>query len=228
MKLGAEPKKVAILAGLVLVAAYFLLTGQDAPPGAPAGPVVARPAVPDAVPLAPAAAPKTTPGIGPRTPARQFKPALKTRKPEAGPDPLAADPTLRLDLLAKVQSVQLEGVARNLFQFGAAPLPKTPEPKVIPRPLMPAPSPAAANSTPMAPPKPPPPPIPLKFYGYSSRLRPNEKRAFFLDGEEIVVAGEGELIRKRYKVVRIGINSAVVEDVEHHNEQTLRLEEPAG
>ncbi len=45
------------------------------------------------------------------------------------------DPTLRLDLLAKVQNVNLEGGERNLFQFGAAPLPKTPEPKIIPKPV---------------------------------------------------------------------------------------------
>jgi len=41
------------------------------------------------------------------------------------------------------------------------------------------------------------------------------------------VAGEGEVIQKRYKVVRIGVNSAVVEDIEHKHQQTLALEEPS-
>jgi len=76
--------------------------------------------------------------------------------------------------------------------------------------------------------KPPPPAIKLKFYGYISPVRSQRKRAFFLDGEDIFVAAEGELIRKRYKVVRIGVNSAVVEDVQHKHRQTLKLEEQRG
>ena len=54
------------------------------------------------------------------------------------------------------------------------------------------------------------------------------KRVFFLDGDEIVVATEGQLVKNRYKVVRVGINSVVVEDVQFQHEQTLPLEEQAG
>jgi hypothetical protein len=41
-----------------------------------------------------------------------------------------------------------------------------------------------------------------------------------------VIAGEGDTIKKRYKIVRIGVNSAVVEDTEFksNNQQTLPLE----
>ena len=41
-----------------------------------------------------------------------------------------------------------------------------------------------------------------------------------------VIAGEGDTIKKRYKIVRIGVNSAVVEDTEFKggNQQTLPLE----
>ena len=74
---------------------------------------------------------------------------------------------------------------------------------------------------------PPPPPIPLKFYGYSGALRSNVRRAFFLDGEDIVQAGENETIRNRYKIIRIGVNSAVVEDTVAKNQQTLPLAEEA-
>ena len=38
-------------------------------------------------------------------------------------------------------------------------------------------------------------------------------------------AVEGEIIKRRYKVVRVGINSLVVEDVEFKNEQTLPLQD---
>ncbi len=47
-----------------------------------------------------------------------------------------------------------------------------------------------------------------------------------MDGEDIVIAAEGDMIKKRYKIVRIGINSAVVEDTQFksNNQQTLPLE----
>ena len=51
------------------------------------------------------------------------------------------------------------------------------------------------------------------------------KRAFFLDGEDIVVAGENDVIRNRFKIIRIGVNSAVVEDTTNKNQQTLPLVE---
>lgn len=75
---------------------------------------------------------------------------------------------------------------------------------------------------------PPAPPIPLKFYGFSSRS--GAKRAFFLDSDnEIAVAGENDVIKNRYKIVRIGVNSVVVEDLTNKNQQTLPLiEELAG
>ena len=89
-----------------------------------------------------------------------FRPALQSKRPEDRIDPLTVDPTLRTDLLAKVQSVEPEGGLRNLFQFGAA-QPKEelkgPEKKIevvakmvdYPRPLPPP--------TPPAEPPPPPP-----------------------------------------------------------------------
>ena len=51
------------------------------------------------------------------------------------------------------------------------------------------------------------------------------KRAFFLDGEDIVVAGENDVIRNRFKIIRIGVNSAVVEDTTNKIQQTLPLVE---
>src|ERR1022692_1889198 len=67
---------------------------------------------------------------------------------------------------------------------------------------------------PPAPPPPQAPPITLKYYGYSSARGDNRKHAFFLDGEDILVAAEGETVKKRYRVVRIGVNSVVMEDTQ--------------
>ena len=129
----------------------------------------------------------------------------------------------RIDLLAKVQNVTLQGGARNLFQFGPAPMPKTPEPKIIPKPVVEKQPDEAPK--PVEPPKPPPPPIPLKFYGYASPSPKGVQRAFFLQGDEIVVAEEGELIQRRYRIVKIGINSCVVEDTQSKHQQTLQMEQ---
>lgn len=229
MTLGADRRKIGILAGLLAIAAYFFYVNVLSPPDdRPAATPAAssRTARPEAAPAAgrtPVTEPRTRSGA--RVVSLEFRPSLKAYKPGEGPDPVAVDPTLRLDLLAKIQAVQFDGAGRNLFQFSAAPLPKTPEPKIIPKPAGSAP---AENKPPETPSKPPPPPIPLKFYGYASQTRPNQRRAFFLEGDDIIMATEGELIKKRYKVVRIGINSVVVEDIENKNQQTLPLEEQTG
>ena len=171
--------------------------------------------------------PVQTPVRASRNTTRDFRPSLRSRRTSDGPDPMSIDPTLRLDLLAKLRDVQVDGVTRNLFEFSKAPLPKAPEPKILPKPVN-TPKPSAAKPAKPRTVKPPPPPINLKFYGYISQARSSAKRAFFLDGEDIFVAGEGDIIQKRYKVVSIGNNSAVVEDTEHDNQQTLTLVEQRG
>lgn len=229
MKVGAEPRKVAILGGLLAIAGYLYFSGaaSDEPPRAAprTAPAVSSPP-PDISRARPAPRPSSRTSAG-----GEFRPSLKRARPEDRPDPMTVDPTLRLDLLAKLQTVHAEHAKRSLFDFAAAP-PKLPEPKVIPvkeaaqtNDKAEPPKPPEAEAKPV---KPPPPPIPLKFYGFISPVQSADKRAFFLDGEEIFVAGEGDLIRKRYKVVRIGVSSAVVEDIEHNHRQTLPLVEQRG
>lgn len=230
MKIGADRRKVLLLGGLMVVLVFLVYSNLSSSPDAPAEArnaasrrALQRPDPTDAV-FAPASETRPRPPlVRPGGPDR-LKLTLKDKKA----DPTTVDPTLRLDLLAKLQAVNMQGGERNLFQFGAAPMPKTREPKIIPQPPQHDSRPNLAGSAPSVPVKRPPPPIPLKFYGYSNPMRASgEKRAFFLDGDEIVVAGEGELIKKRYKVIRIGVNSAVVEDVQFQNQQTLPLEEPS-
>jgi hypothetical protein len=219
MKLGAERKKVAILAVLLLIAGYFLFTNlfsgstpQSAPPAARAGtempPEIGRP-----VPRSEVR--KTAPSR-----LQEFRPSLKPRKPGETVDLSSIDATLRLDLLAKLHDVKALGGERSLFDFGSVPAAK-PEPKVIPKPIYtvaPAPSPV------VPPPPPPPPRIALKFYGYTMPAPQGAKRAFFVDGEEILIGAEGDVLKKRYRVVKIGVNSVVMEDLETKSEQTLPLE----
>jgi hypothetical protein len=227
LSLGAEPRKMAFLGGLALLAAYLLYSnfrGETPPPGAPAA-RVATPATSPRVALPAAQAPDAR--RAPRGAERssgEFRPSLKPKRPEERRDPATIDPALRLDLLARLQNVKFEGGQRSLFEFGQPRPPKTPDVKILPKPGAPGANAASPAAIPAAAVKPPPPPITLKFFGYISPARGGAKRAFFLDGEDIFVAGEGEIMKKRYKVVRIGINSAVLEDVEFQHQQTLPME----
>ena len=48
-------------------------------------------------------------------------------------------------------------------------------------------------------------------------------RALFVDGEDNFIAGENDMIRNRYRVVRIGTTSAEVEDTTSGSKQTIRI-----
>ena len=131
-----------------------------------------------------------------------------------------------------MRKVSVEGGSRSLFEFYTPPPPPVPVPK--PQPIVPKPPVTAADTKPgdkSGPSQPllpkPQIPIPLKFYGYSGSLQSASRRAFFLDGEDIVQAGENDTIHNRYKIIRIGVNSAVVEDTVAKNQQTLPLAEEA-
>lgn len=251
-QVGAEPKKL-ILLGVILVGAVIAYL-VNRTPSADVPTTVAANVTPDPVAL------KTLPDPAARIavpepdaspmPAKRvakgglsggsstgtsdnFRPSLK---PKDGVDVTRTDPTLRLDLLAKVREVAVEGGSRSLFDFSPAPAP--PAPKVDPikvPPAVPVPPPAATSAVPAAPtkpvepPKPPPPPIPLKFYGFAGKPSEGPRRGFFLMGEpatgDLFVAAEGEKVKDRYKVVRFGVNSVVMEDTSNQNQQTLPLVE---
>jgi len=233
-QLGAEPKKLAVLGALavVLIVVYVINRTPDVPQQAAS---ITTPAARTPVPLESlssrtrsAAKLTPVPAQGGATTRRgeaaiqDFKPSLKL--PD-GVDVSRIDPALKLDLLARLQKLPLEGGERSLFEFGAPPKPKTPTPVVAK--VVPIAPPPPTPDVPVTPPKPVIPPIPLKFYGYVSDaggvVPGAAKRAFFLDGEDIVVAGENDVIRNRFKIIRIGVNSAVVEDTTNKNQQTLPL-----
>jgi hypothetical protein len=144
-----------------------------------------------------------------------------------GLDLTRIDPTLKTDLLAKLRKVSVEGGSRSLFEFYTPPPPPPPKVEAIKPAQAPKVDPKQQEIAKGPAPPPPPAPIPLKFYGYSGAVRSNVRRAFFLDGEDIVQAGENETIRNRYKIIRIGVNSALVEDTVAKNQQTLALADEA-
>jgi hypothetical protein len=228
MNLGAEPKKIAMLAGLVVVGGYVFYSNVLSSPETEKPKTLEQP-------VAPTPGPSVVAGRGPaprktlRSRTEAFQPKLPTR-PEDKPNYATVDPTLRLDLLAKVQAVEPEGGARSLFQFSLAPpaeVAPTQVAAIHPKQRMIGPEPPPPPAPP--PPKavePPPPPITLKFYGYSTPRADGQKRAFFLDGDDIFVAAEGEMVKKRYRVVQIQVNSVIMEDTQYkNNRQTLILQQ---
>ena len=134
----------------------------------------------------------------------------KTGAKKSGPVVLAQslDPTLRLDLLKSSEDVSYQGSGRDIFQ-------NQPEPVKIPEPVK-----QVIDTTP--PPPPPPPPIPLRFYGFSTN-KTGPKQVFLSKGDDIFVAKEGQIIDRRYKIIKIGPNSIEVEDMLTNNRQTLPL-----
>jgi hypothetical protein len=116
------------------------------------------------------------------------------------------DPTLRLDLLAAVEQTQYRGNGRNIFVSQA---------EVIPQPLRSGVTDQQKKAEEDAyrlPQVQPPPPIPLRFYGFASQAG-EPKRVFLELGEDVFVAGEGEIVDRRYKVIRISPNSVEIQDM---------------
>ena len=104
MQLGAEPKKLAILVGLLVVAggAYFWASQPET--AGPATAPAARPATPQQIRQTARAA-QTQRRSGNRT-LGEFKPTLKL--PE-GTDLTKVDPTLKLDLFTRVRNATAPG-----------------------------------------------------------------------------------------------------------------------
>jgi len=144
-----------------------------------------------------AAAPSLARPTASKPGAKGVKPALKQREE-------SLDPTLRLDLLATSEKKQYEGAGRNIFVSQR-------EEVAIPTPVASAVTDAQPAYT-GPPTPPPPPPIPLKFYGFANS--PGEPRKVFLkNGDDVFVAGEGEIVDRRYKVIRITATSVDIQDM---------------
>ena len=248
LSLGAEPKKVLALVGLLVMLAvvWFIMRDSNdsaAPQSSSAKAPSGLKGIAD--PDSPGAANKSTgrresgPGGPKRQGSRQaltaavkeFHPSLKPDK-DNPIDPSKTDPTIHFTALSKVQGVGMAGGGRSLFDFGPmAPAPDPSKPLVAsgkPTRIIPVYGPAKLEPIPPPPPPPPPPAIPLKFYGFVHSGRSGEKRAFFMENEDIYIASEGETMKGRYKLVRIGVNSVVLEDTQYkNNQQTIKLTEEA-
>lgn len=211
VRIGIDPK---ILVGVLIVAAGILWwwnSRGDDETSTPATAVNRPAAVPmPAVPLRPHAPLRRATTIAGDRDTLRLRPIDATRGD--------VDPTLRLDLLKRLQFVKADPGGRSLFEVG--PPPMTPEqkailanaPKLPPKPLPPV---TVVNTPPQV-------NIPLKYYGF---VKPGERgatnRGLFLDGDNVLVAYEGEVLKQRYLVVELTGTSARLEDVQMKQGQTL-------
>ncbi|HEY7838100.1 MAG TPA: hypothetical protein VIC54_05845 [Terriglobales bacterium] len=191
MKLGSEKKGEVIALVVLLAVAAVMLWRALAPVASPAAPAPAAAAV-----AVPAAAPASAPAV-------------------------PGDPTLHLDELTRLRAIEYTGTGRDLFHFGAAPLPAAQ--RAVASVASAKAAAAAARSLP-PPGPPPPPPIPLKFYGFAQASGTPE-RIFLQMGEDNFVVSQGETIAHRYLIENIGKVSVRVKDLQTQSEQELPLQQ---
>jgi len=149
------------------------------------------------------AAPTSVPS-NPRSPAAQTS-------ARAGSEEL----TVRLDAL-KQPRPSAEGGTRNPFRFYTPPPPPPPPEVATPVPALPP-----VEDAPTGPAQPPP--IPLKYIGLMEGVPGQGKVAAFSDCRTTMRGREGEVIAGQYRLVKIGVESVVVEYVDGRGRTTIRM-----
>jgi hypothetical protein len=124
---------------------------------------------------------------------------------------------IRLELLQRERAA-MRGPERNPFQFErrASPATEAPQRTVrrVPTEVVPV----------VPPPPPPPPPIPLRFIGFLQPRGAAGRVAVLSDGRGNVFNGkEGDVIEGRYRLLRVGNDSADLVYVDGRGRQTIRL-----
>ena len=193
MKLGAE-NRTKVIVLLVLVAGAVISVGYMF------SSLGNRPA--------PATAPPVSQASG-AVPSAHHAPV---RGPAIATITASLDPELRLKLLESSEGTKYEGTGRNIFVPALEEIPHEVAKglKVNPGPPPPPPGP------------PPPPPINLKFFGFASHAG-EPKRIFLAQGDEVFIGAEGDIVDRRYRIVRINPASVEIEDVLNNNRQTIAL-----
>jgi hypothetical protein len=187
VKLGFENRRNLILAGTVVVVAILVIGFEFMPSSSTNASTMTA---------------TNSPVSSPTPSSKHHGSGTTSGKKEHAPQSL--DPTLHLQELVATEQIKYEGTGRNIFVSQAE--------VVIPKPLAPG---VVGPNDPkpyQAPPVAAAPPIPLKFFGFANQ--PGEpKRVFLSKGEDVFIAGEGEIVDRRYKVVRISPTAVEIQDV---------------
>jgi hypothetical protein len=132
--------------------------------------------------------------------------------------PLAVDnPQLHWWKLEDSRKAEYKSTGRNIFSAVAPLLPVPAAPK--------APEPGDANYVPPVPPVAPPPVLPAKFFGYGTVPNGSARLAFFTDGDEVYIVGEGETLLGRYRILKIGNANLDFEEISTGRRASIALED---
>jgi len=195
MKAGTEDKKKLIAAGVfgVLALGYLMYT-------------VFGGSSSDAPSAPPPAAVQTAAPV-----------ATTAARPTAHLTVSKLDPTLHPEGMLLAESVVYAGHGRNIF----APPGTEPEKPlaVIPKPVA---SPRFVPPTPVNMGPPPPPPITLRYFGNAVRGN-GPRQAFLLQGEDVFVAGKGDIVSRRYRIGEVTARDVEVTDLTNNNTQRIPI-----
>jgi hypothetical protein len=194
VKLGAESRNKVIAATALIVVAVVLMATRFS----------------GFISTGPSSAPEPAPSLSTLS-MREHPPrggaSLQRGKKNTAP---SLDPTLHTELLQVSEGTKYEGTGRNIFKVFVE----------IPKPIIP---PVVAQTQNQGPPlPPPPPPINMTFYGFATPAG-GQKRIFLAQGEDVFIAKEGDIVDRRYKVVRISANAVEILDVLSNNRQSIPL-----
>jgi hypothetical protein len=129
------------------------------------------------------------------------------------PSASSLDPTLHPEWMAQAEATTYTGNGRNIFSINSVPDVAAVKIEKPHGPIRPE------AVVPQGPP--PPPNIDLKFYGYY--VRAGQRRVCLMHGESLFDAAEGDVVDRRYRVVKINPFSVDVEDLGYNHTQTLPL-----
>ncbi len=154
-------------------------------------------------------------------PGKSAAPESRPSNPRATQRAKTVDNVQPADLEVHLESLgeprpDAQSSERNPFRFYVKPPP--PPPPAPPQPVVQAPPPEST----VPPPPPPPPAIPLKYIGLLD-VGGGEKVAAFSDCRSTMRGKEGEIIAGQYRLVKIGVESVVMEYVDGRGRQTIRL-----
>jgi hypothetical protein len=129
------------------------------------------------------------------------------------------EPQLRIDLIEKLKRDEYEGTHRNIFSFGPPPPPPMTKEQQ-----------ERLEHPKYGPEKPPPPPpvnVGATLFGFASMPQSGKRVAFFLDGDDVLVVTEGAVFLNRFRLDKIGNDSADVEEISSQRHVTVQMVAPA-
>jgi hypothetical protein len=112
----------------------------------------------------------------------------------------AESPRIHHDRVQAAKDTEYGPTIRDIFNRDLPPPPPPPPPVQVVR----VPAPGDADFVPPVAPPPPPPKLPLKFFGSGSVEGGTARRAFLTNGDSVYVAGEGDTVLGRYRIIKIG------------------------